>query len=231
MSEKNENLKTNYDLWEIYFANQDVFQYVINKTGKWYINEGIDLIHDFMIDHLPTALNSYNPQKGSIKPWLYIVFLNYARRRLLEIKSYMRRTISIDDIDNLVDDQSYGNSILNKVQCKHTHYILQKIDKEYRNALLAFFGDGEEAGNIRAVAKKYNWSRHKANQNILKGIAMLSAQLEEPGVIEREELLVCKLLLVEGRTWSQISEKIGKTENQVRRLFKLSIAKFKQVLN
>jgi hypothetical protein len=219
------------DSWSVYLKNRDVFAGVLRSTGRWTVEDGLDVIHDFIIDRLPDALKSYDPERGKIKNWLFIVFLRYVKRRKLELSSWAKRKIDLDSIPELPNrvatiDESFLHSGQDQVFAK-----MKDLDKEHSDALTTYFGEGSESDNIRALARKFKWSRYKAEQKVLEGLAMLSTQLNENSLLSDTEQSVCRSYFLEKKSWEEIAKAIGTSEHQARMMLKASIAKFRFLLS
>jgi DNA-directed RNA polymerase specialized sigma subunit len=223
-------LNNSINNWSVYLDNRDVFAGVLRSTGGWTVADGLDVIHDFVIDRLPDALKSYDPERGKIKNWLFIVFLRYAKRRKLELVSWSKRKIDLDSIPELPSqnaniDKSFFSYLQNKITSK-----MEGLDKEHKMALVTYFGEESESGNIRALARKFKWSRYKAEQKVLEGLAMLSAQLNENSLLSDTEQSVCRSYFSDKKPWEEIAKAIGMSEHQARMVLKASIAKFRFLL-
>lgn len=223
-------MEKNSQVWSIYLNNQDVFASVLKLTGRWQVDEGIDLIHDFILDRLPIAIHSFDPQKGKIKSWLFIVFIRYAKRRRLELNSNSKRKIDLDNIGELPQGGTSIDEYHLTFQRKKVNYALNTLNKTHQEILQTFFGDSSSANNVRALARKYNLSRHRAEKMLLEGLAMLSAQLNEPGILSKEEMLISKYYFLEGKAWERIAELTGKTEFHARSTLKNALTKFRSLL-
>lgn len=213
------------DAWSVYLENRDIFAAGLKATGPWEINAGMDVLHDFLVERLPQALVTYDPEQGPMRPWLFTVFVRYARRRLLERASVKNRWLSFESLTDAEMVRLVQEKPLSEEQKKRIRNALQKLPYEFQMCLLTYFGNEPEFGNIRALARKFDWSRHRAQQVLLRALAALSAQLKE-GVLADEELEVCRAHLVHGETWERIAGKLKKSEHQARSLMKSALTKF-----
>jgi RNA polymerase sigma factor (sigma-70 family) len=223
-------LRDTLNPWSVYQGNQEIFASVLHVTGKWTIDEGLDLIHDFIVDKLPSALKTYDPEKGELKKWLYIVFLRYAKRRRIEISRSRNRTVDLDSLPGLIDESISSDKFVAYLQHQDIVDALGDIDQKHRLILNFYFGDEKKSGNIREIARKFEISRHLAEKMVLEGLAILSVKLNEPGILSNEEWEVCKYYLAQKYTWQRVAEKIDKTENQARNILRNALGKFRTIL-
>ncbi len=218
------------EAWSVYLEHQDVFAAVLKATGPWRIGDGIDLIHDFLVDRLPQALVTYDPERGPLRPWLFTVFIRYAKRRLLESASVQRRWLSLESVEEVGATQPGHDAVLTVDQRKRISDAVQELPSDLRSSLLAYFGDGPEAGNLRSLARKFNWSRHHSRQTILRALATLAARLGEGGILTENELQVCHAHFLRGEKWQEIAGRMEITEHQARSLLKSALAKLEASL-
>lgn len=212
--------------WSVYLEHQDVFAAVLRATGPWQINEGMDLIHDFLVERLPQALVSYDPQRGTLEPWLYTVFIRYARRWLAKNSAFEERMVSLEKAgDAALEQPVWEKEFFPFVECQRVQTALAQLPDHLRTVLLTYFGHGQEAVSIRALARKFKWSRHRAFQMLLEGLAMIAVQLEEQGILTKEELAVCRARFMHSESWEEVATQCGKTPYQVRRLFEQALKK------
>jgi len=212
--------------WSAYLEHQDVFAAVLRATGPWQINDGVDLVHDFLVERLPQALVSYDPQRGPIRPWLYTVFIRYAKRRLSEQVALRERLLSLESVGEVVTGQLDQGETLTAEQRQRVQDALRQLPDDLRAILLTYFGNGPEAGSIRTLARQFKWSRHRAGQTVLVALATLAAQLEEQGILTDEEFAVCRAHFVHGETWEEVAVRLRKTQHQIRTLLKRALHKF-----
>jgi DNA-directed RNA polymerase specialized sigma24 family protein len=199
--------------WAVYAEHQDVFAAVLTHTGPWGVNDGLDLVHDFLVDRLPQALVSYDARIGPLPPWLYRVFANYARKRRLERAAVQKRWQSLagvgepaapasDEGEAAADDRCVGDA-------------LGQLAPEERDTLHAYFGRAPEAGNVRAVARRFRWSRHRARQVLLQALGALAARLHGTEALTGEEADVCQAYLAGGEGLEGIGRRLHKSEDEI----------------
>ena len=210
--------------WSVYSQNQDVFTSVLRRTGPWRLQDGMDLVHDFVVDRLPQALTTFDSARGPIKPWLFTVFGRYARRRLREISSLHKRWTNEDFAEPILLPQPEVSD-LRPDQTIIVRNAVNQLPEDQRMSLSLYFGKGRDAGSLNAIARKFDWSKHKSKQTILKAIASVAALIEERGILTTLELDVCRARLVGELDWESIAVRIGKTEHQIQSLLKSALQK------
>ena len=212
------------EAWSVYKENQDVFASVLRATGPWQLQDGMDLVHDFVVDQLPQALITYSPNRGPIKPWLFTVFRHYARRRILEISSLRKRWTSEDFAEPFLLSQ-HDESYLSAEEKIGLRNAVQQLPEEQRLSLSVYFGNSHDAGSLNALARKFQWSKHKSKQTLLRAIAAVAALIGEKGILTSLELDICQAKLVREEEWPSIAARLGKTEYQARSLLKNALEK------
>lgn len=215
--------------WSIYLQHENVFASVLAATGPWPANEGTDLIHDFLIERLPKSLRSYDPNVGPIPPWLYTVFLNYAKRRLIDQRSLHKKWVSLTDLPGPANeqlDQSSSSSVADQTVSNTDHTVKDALDRlpiDHRSVLLTFFGGRPNAGNLRATARQLQCSRHQVRRVLFEALGELAIALQGKGVLSEEELLICQDFLLLGKSWKQISEKTRIAEQEAELLLRSAL--------
>lgn len=210
--------------WSVYLEHQGVFASVLKSISPLQIADGMDLVHDFVIERLPQALASYDPDVGPIRPWLSVVFQRYARRRLAERASLQKRCLSLESLGGIILPQSDSDRTPSLEQQQSIEDAFKELPDESRSILFAYFGNGPESGNFRALARRFNLSRHRAQQSFFLALGSLAERLEGKGVLSREEIRICRAHLISGQSFAEIAECFGETEDEIRSLLRSALA-------
>jgi DNA-directed RNA polymerase specialized sigma24 family protein len=166
-------------------------------------------MQDFAAYELPRALGSYRPDRGPLEPWLAVVFRNYALGRRLRLARERAQWESLEGIPEPTAPQAeFSDAELSGVAA-----AVGQASGEQRRALRAYFG---AQGSLRAAAQALGWSRHKTRKVLAEGIAATAARLRLGGIIDDEELEICRQRFVEGLSWGEISLSRQISEPQAR---------------
>jgi len=212
---------------EVYLANTDLFLKALRMVRLPSTEDRLDVLHTFLLERLPAALTAYNPQIGELRPWLFTVFLNYLRWQSIAIARASERWVDVAVLDRIGTEptqEDLSPQLLSAVQSAR-----QQLGRETRTALLLYFGDGPEAGSIRAVARAQRWTNHSTRVYIVEGLAHL-ASIVRSDLLSEEERVVCRLRLSEQTPWSEVAARIGCTETQARSLFRSAVTKLGRTL-
>ena len=216
------------DPWSIYLANEDVFSAVLRTTGPWSLHDGMDVIHDFVVDQLPNALNTYQTDRP-IKPWLFVVFRNFARRRAQHQQVHKSRWRSLTEIGDLGSPETEdGESSMSETDLIRGREAIAALPQDERECLLSYFGSG--GGSVRAIAERFGWSRYRARQKILTALANLVVRLDAPGLSDLE-LDICRARLLHDHSWETVSEEMRIPVQHLKTQFREALAKLRQLLS
>lgn len=212
----------------LYVAHRDLFEHVLRRIAPVGVEDGLDLVHEFLLDRLPLALRSYKPAVGDIEPWLYTVFLNYAKRWRMESARLRTRWVDLEHLDFVATcpepDVEPDASLLPTVRAE-----VEALPSDARTAVLDYFGNGSAAGSVRAVAKKNGWTKHSTRAAILEGLARLAVTLSTDILadVERE---VVRLRLAEGLSWSEVARRLRRSEHQARSALNTALSRLATVV-
>ena len=133
--------------------------------------EGEDLIHEFLLDRAGAALKSFDPQRGSIEGWLFVVFRRFVLGRYRE-QERARRVVSNASV--LQSDVALGDPGT-RLDLQKTRTALGRLPTQQRRALQVFFG--ESGGSIRSVARTLSLSRWRAQRLVSEAMERVAAEL------------------------------------------------------
>jgi RNA polymerase sigma factor (sigma-70 family) len=204
--------------WSIYAKHLHVLHAALRGAGRLGILEGMDLVHDFVLERLPRALASYNPQVGPIEPWLFAVFRRYLNRCLREEAAARRGWLSLEPWEDSIPAKADTAEVLSPARLDRVREALRKLPDELRSVLLAYFGRGPGSGNERALSRMLHLSRYTVRQRLLTAMNDLAAQLEGEDFFSQEELRACRDCLVERKGRDDIAAELGKTREEVESL-------------
>src|SRR5262245_24585185 len=75
-------------IWALYAENQDVFAAAFADLASAGVvidqEAAADHVHEFLLDRAPSALATFRPERGELKPWLFVVFRRFVLGALRE---------------------------------------------------------------------------------------------------------------------------------------------------
>jgi RNA polymerase sigma factor (sigma-70 family) len=165
-------------VWRLYFEHAEVFRAAISDVRARGVRiddaTATDLIHEFLLERAPAALETFRPERGTLSTWLFVVFRRYVlgslnadahRQRLL--RTYEREHDGEADVRRHDEDRDHLAA----------RAALSALPSEERRALRVFFGD---AGSVRDVARALGISRWRADKLVAQAIDRIAAALQ-PG--------------------------------------------------
>src|SRR5262249_51255623 len=138
--------------WGVYLTHQDVIRAVLRLTGPWRVLDGADVAHDFLVERLPAALTTYDPEVGPLRPWLFAVFHHYARRRAGQLTAVRRGEVTLGWLSEDMPAAPAAPKPLGAGQLRAVVSALENLPPNQRALLEFYFGGGAAAGNLRALS-------------------------------------------------------------------------------
>jgi RNA polymerase sigma factor (sigma-70 family) len=103
-------------VWALYKDFPGVFHRALVELSVQQ-DQHADMIHEFLLERAPDALRSFDPSRGEIAPWLYVVFRRFAlgrlqndRRRVEVLEELAREPSVADSIDDPLDTERMSNA-------------------------------------------------------------------------------------------------------------------------
>jgi len=173
-------------VWRLYLEEQSVFEGVfadLRAKGTVISRElATDLIHEFLIERAPFALATFQPDRGELRSWLFVVFRRFvlgtyrSSQRSGDILKRWQKDLTATPSDN------YPGLEQDLLAVKA---VTAGLPEDERRALTTFFG--ADGASVRAVARALGISRWKATRLILQGAARVVRDLRvDIGVNESE---------------------------------------------
>ena len=119
--------------------------------------------------------------KGSFKTWLYTIGRNVAIDYLR--REARRREVSLDDVGELIDDESIEQAYIREERKITVHRALSRLKSEYRQVLWLTYFEDFSTKETAAVMKK---SVHNIETLVYRARKALKTQLETEGFIYEE---------------------------------------------
>jgi hypothetical protein len=210
--------KLRQQAWQVYGQHLSVLQSALHGIGGLGVLDATDLLHDFLVDRLPSALASYDPQVGPIEPWLYAVFRRYVNRCLREDAVSRKKWSSLHGWEGAIKGTTDKTEPLSPGLVAYVRDALARLPDQMRLVLLAYFGTGGDSGSERALARMLHVSRYAVRRQLLIALCDLATQLRDTRLFSAKELRACQDRLVESRKWEDIATDIGTSRDEAESL-------------
>jgi RNA polymerase sigma factor (sigma-70 family) len=165
------------EVWRLYAENQDVFAAVFADLGSEGIGvarEGaVDYVHEFLVERAPAALETFRPERGELKAWLFVVFKRFVLGTLRERATQERllRKFAADASPSQPEQEQQLDIVA--VQA-----AVAALPAKQQRAVRAFLQ--APGGSIRDVARTLGVSRWRASQLVSDALEALSSHLGLP---------------------------------------------------
>lgn len=187
------------------------------------LDEGLDIIHDFLLDEYVRLRARFDPARGRFTTLLYVAFARYASSRVARLRRW-RDALVWDDGTALASTSPGGDTSLDEqtiLDC------LARLDSTDRSLLQAWFDEGLSE---RALARRNGTSRHAIRDRLVQALGRLANQLGDRGDIPEVEWHVGRALWSEGRGLEDVAAELGITRERARRAAQRAIARFERAL-
>jgi len=163
-------------VWQLYSENQPVFRSVFASVRAQGLHisddDSLDLVHHFLVERAPFALATFNPEKGNIPSWLFVVF----RRFVLGIyRSETQRRNLLDQLKRESQSKVTGPAPERELDLAAVQDAMSHVSEQEQQALRIFFDEG---GSLRSVASHLGLSRWAANRLVVSAFAKIALRME-----------------------------------------------------
>lgn len=179
-------------VWKLYLDNQRVFWGVFSTLRRRGVaisdEEATDLIHEFLLERAPQAIATYNPDRGEIESWLFVVFRRfvmgtYRSNRRMESLLKMWGSEFHDFATAGVEKDYEIDQDLNAVKS-----ALRDLTAQEKRAVTLFFEN--RRNSVRSVARELGLSRWKTARTIAQAGAKVALALGADIGVEMDDLLL-----------------------------------------
>ena len=172
-------------VWALYAQHADVFRRVLAKLrvsdARFGDGAASELVHEFLTERAPGALSTFDPSKGEMGAWLFIVFERFVLER------YRRQRRRDDLLDALtVRTPSPSEEIERTIDLHVVSQMIASLSSLHEKAIQAFFS--KRTPSVRAVATTLGVTRRRAAELIAEAAAVVAVELGAPVDMSLDEL-------------------------------------------
>lgn len=178
-------------------------------------HHALDLIHDFFIDVWPRLIKQYNHEKGSLKSYTFVAFVNFVRP--IAIRDIESKKVLSDVRYLLFREQKMGAEFEYDYDLDLINRALKTLDKKDYQLLMSYFGD--EQLSERQVALRTKSSRYTIRRSLTKALARLAVLVEKPPSVSSNDWKVSRALFLHRRSITQVAIEANLNVREVRQVY------------
>lgn len=172
-------------------------------------NEAIDLVHDFVAEQWTDLVARHVPERGTMDALVYVAFVRFARRRILEEGRVRRSLVPIE----LQPTSADVPPTFSPADREAVLEAMKSLDEGSRRVLESYFGAPRPSE--RWLAARLGVSRFRARAMLLDAIARLAARLERPEGIQPADWEAAKTVWLEGFTPDEAATVLARRPREV----------------
>jgi RNA polymerase sigma factor (sigma-70 family) len=171
----------------VYLENQGVFQGVFARLRQLGFTiqkaDEDELLHEFLTQRLPRALETFRPERGELKTWLSVVFRRFVigryrqRQRHEELLGKFAGSMAHVEIDPA-----------RHVDVARVRAHVEHLPEEEQQALSVYFG---EKPSLRAVARALKIPRWRADDLVWTAVARVVLAMDANVGVPEQALRRC----------------------------------------
>jgi RNA polymerase sigma factor (sigma-70 family) len=158
-------------LWRLYVDHSETFRGAIRdlrSSGLRLSDEdGRDYVHEFLLERAPKALRTFDPAKGNLGSWLFVVFRRFVLERL---RAASRRS---DLVKRMAVETATPEAVSSGADVLNVRAAMRRLPLDQRRAVRAYFREGERE-SWRRVAVELRVSRGEARRLVTAGLEELT---------------------------------------------------------
>ncbi|MET0856488.1 MAG: sigma-70 family RNA polymerase sigma factor [Telluria sp.] len=156
-----------------------------------------DLIHDFYLDEWSGLRLRYDSDRSQFATYASAAFYRYARRRIISLERWRRRTVDLEDAAELASTAATPDQqVESSEQLALIRASLAALPALERAVLFDFLASGE--ANERALARRHFLTRYRLREVLADAVGRLMVALVAEPAASTLEVRVAKSLWVEG---------------------------------
>lgn len=172
----------------------------------------VDLRDDFTMFHLPRAVRSFNPRKGSghETSWLATVFYRYAVRsmssqrvqeeQLRFLHLFVQSPETPEDVAIRVEREGIRVSLSN---------AMEELPNPHKTALRMYFGFDDREATLREIGSATGLTRFKARSLVVAALARLMLETGASERLRADQRAFARKCFVEGMSPADAAREIG----------------------
>jgi RNA polymerase sigma factor (sigma-70 family) len=167
-------------VWTLYLENHEVFTKALSslRAAGTVVDEDTaqDLIHAFLVERAPAALATFQPERGELKGWLFVVFKRFVVGGLRERSRQQRLMTKLSNRGG--DPTEVSPDETPSLDLEALRAAVNDLPADEREAIFALLAS--PTGTIRAVARALGASRWRTSALITAAFAKLTQKLVLP---------------------------------------------------
>ena len=170
-------------VWRLYLDQRDVFLRVFaslkRRGARIHRERESDLVHQFLVERAPQALATFQPDRGSIESWLFVVFRRFVFEQLEKEQRY-------DAVLNaLVREPSEGQPATAEDDYDRAAVTraIDSLSSEQRDVLRSFL----TSQSLRTTARSVGRSRWQARRLLMEAVVAVGRALDVDLAALRED--------------------------------------------
>jgi RNA polymerase sigma factor (sigma-70 family) len=166
-------------VWNLYLENQEVFRAVIAGLRRGGMNlddeTAHDLAHEFLVERAREAVATFQPERGELKGWLYVVFKRFVQGAFRD-RSRRLHLLEKFAVEAAAGANSGGGSEPYEEQAQQLRGAIAKLSAEQQRAVRTFLESPNQS--VRDVARLMKISRWRASSLMAQALESLTTQLK-----------------------------------------------------
>lgn len=178
-------------------------------------SDAMDFIHDFFLEAWTKIATNYDPDKGRFEPYVYAAFVQFARPRIARLQRMQRDLVDPAELREMVrgDEASGEADLTSGLDQEVVQRVLQGLDLEERELLLAYFGSSDFSE--RRLARHLQIGRYKLREQLLTALGKVALQLNQQANFSELDWKIGRSLWLDQRSVGETAGYLGITEAQV----------------
>jgi RNA polymerase sigma factor (sigma-70 family) len=186
------------------------------------LDEGLDLIHDFLLDEYKGLRERFDPIRGRFTTLLFAAFTRYASFRVARLRRWSEGLVGDDGVRHASDATPEEEIPLDEANILR---VLSKLERNESALLQARFGAGLSE---RSLARRMGVSRYAIRKQLVEALGKLAAELGDRGDVPEAEWHIARALWSERRSLDDVAAELGITRERARRAAQRAIARFER---
>ncbi len=163
-----------------------------------------DLIHDFYLDQWPGLLQRFDSDRSQFGTYLSAAFYRYARRRILALERWRRRSVDLEAAADLASTTAMPDQQLeSSEQLALIRAGLAQLPALERTVLFDFLASGD--ANERALAARHSLTRYRLREVLADAVGRLMVTLAAGPAAPTLDARVAKSLWLDGLSARQVA--------------------------
>lgn len=177
--------------------------------GGYYVppQDARDLIHDFYVEDWEGLVRRYDSNQSQFGTYLAAAFYRFARRRIIRLERWRRRTVDLEDAAELESALALPDELVESSEgLAAIRAQLAALPPGERGLLMDFLASG--GSNERALAERHGLTRYRVRETLANAVGRVMVALADVAPVNLDAR-VAKNLWVDGLTPRQVASLNG----------------------